>query len=199
MNTKAPNLLQNVDFSGAGSHLAYTLGEGAASLKNNAYLFKGEEHNLTLEERERAIVLAKGVTYNTRRKLLEDALRYVYPDGCWVNDFSDEIAYVEDGSEHYQVCYSESESGNITIVGNPVQVIPQVVYVPVTVESLAEPTLDSNSTIRDVEKCLRECGMSRKLAKALVCNGFKDATETVNKGVPSNEQITELLNLVKKL
>lgn len=43
VNTKAKFLLEDITFEHEGAHLAYTLGSGAASKKNTAFLFKGEE------------------------------------------------------------------------------------------------------------------------------------------------------------
>jgi len=42
-NTKAKYLLEDITFDHEGAHLAYTLGSGAASGKNKAFLFKGED------------------------------------------------------------------------------------------------------------------------------------------------------------
>lgn len=43
VNTQAKYLLEDITFEHEGAHLAYTLGSGAASKKNTAFLFKGEE------------------------------------------------------------------------------------------------------------------------------------------------------------
>ncbi|MCP3683199.1 MAG: hypothetical protein GY861_10965 [bacterium] len=49
-NTKAEYLLEDVTFEHEDAHLAYTLGSGAASKMNEAYLLKGDD--LTLSEEE---------------------------------------------------------------------------------------------------------------------------------------------------
>ncbi len=67
-NTKAKYLLEDITFDHEGAHLAYTLGSGAASGKNKAFLFKGEdlaEDNLD----EEAIEFLKAKTGDVRLDL----------------------------------------------------------------------------------------------------------------------------------
>ena len=105
INTDAEFLLENITFAGKGSHLAYTLGSGAASGKNNAILFKGETLAMTNTEKESAIILAKGMMYNEKRRKMEMALTDMYkemhPDKdmhMFVEDFNDkEMIYMMDG------------------------------------------------------------------------------------------------------
>ena len=51
-NTKAKNLIVDVDFSHDKAHLAYTLDSGAASDMNEAYILKSESLDLSEEEQE---------------------------------------------------------------------------------------------------------------------------------------------------
>ena len=88
-NTKAKYLLEDVDFSHAGAHLAYTLGSGAASMKNEAYLFKSDE-KLSDDDRYKAVELAKGITYRQAYKLLEEGLRELLSTtNLYLEDFTD--------------------------------------------------------------------------------------------------------------
>lgn len=180
-NTKAKVMLKNVDFSGVNAHLAYTLDEGAASLKNEAYLFKGQE-KLDPEARNRAVELAKGVTFNNKRVLIENALRLVYPDmWCWALDYNETLVWFELDEQLYQVSY-ELNGVVIELTSEAVKVVPQTVYVleqNPALESQPEEEesvkLTADSEIRDVEKALRQCGLSRRVAKALVANGYQEA------------------------
>ena len=51
-NTKAKYLIEDVEFSHDESHLAYTLGSGAASGMNEAYILKADETEISEEEQE---------------------------------------------------------------------------------------------------------------------------------------------------
>lgn len=112
VNTEAEYLLRDIDFSEDNAHLAYTLGSGAASGKNEAYLFKGETLAMTNTEKEEAIILAKGMMYNDKRRKMEMALtdmyKEMYPDKdmyMFVEDFDDkEMIYMMD-SKLYKMPY----------------------------------------------------------------------------------------------
>ena len=64
-NTKAKFLLEDVDFGHEGAHLAYTVGSGAASMMNEAYLLKSEDINLSEEDKQIVDSLVKSTDTNT--------------------------------------------------------------------------------------------------------------------------------------
>lgn len=144
INTKAEYLLEDVTFDHDKAHLAYTLGTGAASGMNEAYLLKSDDINLTYEQKEESVILAKGVTYNNKRKLLEQSLEDVFPQdqsedancctkpcGLWVDDFSDEYVYVYYSGTCYQVPYMMVEDKIAFSMENMKEVVRQEVYIPV--------------------------------------------------------------------
>ena len=61
VNTKAEYLLQDVTFEHEDAHLAYTLGSGAASKMNEAYLFKSEDITLTEDEQSELESISKSL------------------------------------------------------------------------------------------------------------------------------------------
>lgn len=61
IDTKSEFLLEDIDFSGDEAHLAYTLGTGAASMKNESYLLKGDDIELDQESQELLETISKGV------------------------------------------------------------------------------------------------------------------------------------------
>lgn len=81
-NTKAKYLLEDVDFSKEGAHLAYTVADlgGAASNMNEAFLFKSEDLNLSEEEKkiiEELVKAEKLKTIGSGQKLPASEFAYV--------------------------------------------------------------------------------------------------------------------------
>ena len=77
-NTKAKYLLEDITFDHEGAHLAYTLGSGAASGKNKAFLFKGEDSaEDTLDEE--SVEFLKAMKKEGKEELPASAFAYT-PD-----------------------------------------------------------------------------------------------------------------------
>ncbi len=75
-NTKAKYLLEDIELY----HLAYTLGSGAASGMNEAYILKADETEITEEEQELLDEIVKGVTDSKVETLTKDSPRKFFPE-----------------------------------------------------------------------------------------------------------------------
>ena len=148
VNTKAKYLIKDVDFSNEDAHLAYTLGKGAASGMNDAYILKSEENEkLTDEEREEMIILSKGMTYNNRRKQLQAALDAMLEkaENSTMGSPKSYYAYVEDFSDNemiycmndkvYKTPYAMVDDKVSLMKEDTVEVVMEQNYVPVNKSS----------------------------------------------------------------
>ena len=79
VNTTAKYLLEEITFDHENAHLAYTIGSGAASKKNKAFLFKGEEE-LDLDALDdESLEFLKAMKTEQGKKLSASSFAYV-PD-----------------------------------------------------------------------------------------------------------------------
>jgi hypothetical protein len=140
-NTKAEFMLTDLSFDHEDAEISYTLGSGAASGKNDAFILKSDD--TPLGDKAQAVLdeIKKSQSYtNDLRRNLETALEKKLKDvaGCcvwpWVKDFNDTSVIYETNDITYQRSYTEN-NGVVTLGDDPKEVVVSTDYIAKSKES----------------------------------------------------------------
>lgn len=160
INTTAKYLLEDVDFSGEGAHLAMTLNEfGGSAAKardeEGAYLYKSKE--LPEEGKQLLQDLNKvEMSYNNKREKLQNLLEDRFIDtssscntissGVYVRDYFSDSVIFEYKSKSWKLEYTENSEGYLTLSSED----------PEEVDVITQYTSVKNSPEEDVDKSEQE-------------------------------------------
>lgn len=154
MANKPKNYLKNVNFDfekgdnvDYNPHIAYTLGTGAASRHNDAYLLKSlEDHDILstvfvmksngFEVPEDVLKKAQASS-NNLRNMLQDVIRNNYGEDTWIADFNDKVVVFMDSGVYYAQSYKHRR-GSYNLVDERANVIRCEYF-----------QLDPNNTVED--------------------------------------------------
>lgn len=148
VNTTAKYLLEDITFDHEDAHLAYTLGSGAASKKNKAFLFKGEDELGTDGLDEESIEFLKAMKTEQGKKLPASAFAYV-PDPEKPSTWKLRI----DDATHVRSAVAALGKG---MMGNKVQIPSKDLAAVKSKVSAAYKKFYPDKEMSDVLKCLDE-------------------------------------------